>query len=146
MGSINKACLSGHLGADARLSATAGGTDVLGWRMAVTSARKGQGGGWEEETSWVPCVLYGPRARALAPLMSRGRKVAVSGELRERRWERDGQRHSVLELVAREVDLMSAPRGAAAAPSAEAEGRGAEEIASALEAAGATVYDDEIPF
>ena len=66
---------TGNLGNDCR-TGTAGQTPVVNFSVAVKS-----GYGQNEQTIWVDCALFGNRATALAPYLTKGQTVAVSGEL-----------------------------------------------------------------
>lgn len=105
--SINSVTVSGNLAADAELRTTQGGTAVLGFRLAVNERVKQADGTWADRPNWVGCALFGTRAEKLAQHMTKGKKVAVSGRLRYSEWERDGQRHGKLEVIASDVEFMT---------------------------------------
>lgn len=124
--SINAVAISGRLTRDPELRATQSGTQVLTVPVAVNERVRSASGQWEDRASFVDCVVFGRRAEALCDLLRKGDKVAVSGRLRQSSWEsRDGSRRSKVEVVADEVELMAAPRGAAQAAPAPG-GWGAE--------------------
>ena len=72
---MNNFNFTGNLGNDCR-AGTAGQTAVVNFSVAVKS-----GYGQNEQTIWVDCALFGNRATALAPYLTKGQTVAVSGEL-----------------------------------------------------------------
>lgn len=99
--------VTGNLGRDAELR-DAGSTTVCSFSVASTSKVKG-----EKVTTWVRCSLFGRRGEALSPYLTKGTKVAVSGELRTH--EHNGKTY--LELNVSELDLMGgAPRSGGPAP------------------------------
>ena len=105
--SINRVNISGFLTRDCELRATQGGTQILGFGMAVNDRRRNQQTGeWEDVPNFVDCVAFGARAEALSKILKKGMKVAVDGKLRYSSWEKDGQRRSKLEVVAEEIELM----------------------------------------
>ena len=107
--SINQVTISGNLTRDPELRQTQGGMAVMSLGVAVNERVKNQQTGeWEDRPNFVDCVVFGKRAEALSRLLSKGSKVAVSGRLRYSAWEKDGARRSKLEVIAEEVDLMSA--------------------------------------
>uniref|UniRef100_A0A7C9JER7 Single-stranded DNA-binding protein n=1 Tax=Muribaculaceae bacterium Z82 TaxID=2304548 RepID=A0A7C9JER7_9BACT len=129
--SINKVIVSGRLTRDPELRSTAGGTQVLSLSVAVNDRRKNpQSGEWEDYPNFVDCKMFGTRAESVSRFLSKGQKACIEGKLRYSSWERDGQKHSKLEVAVDEIELMSSP---AAAP--------AEEPAAEPEYA-----DEEIPF
>ena len=72
---MNNFNFTGNLGNDCR-PGQAGQTPVVNFSVAVKS-----GYGQNEQTIWVDCALFGNRATALTPYLTKGQTVAVSGEL-----------------------------------------------------------------
>ena len=106
--SINRVNISGNLTRDPELRATAGGTQVLSFGVAVNDRRKNpQTGDWEDYPNFVDCTMFGTRAEAVSRYLSKGTKVAIEGKLRYSSWERDGQRRSNLEVIVDEIEFMS---------------------------------------
>ena len=89
--------IAGNIGKDAVTRRTQGGDAVTGWSLAVEE-RAGQ----EKRTLWFDCSLWGKRGEALAPYLTKGSRVAVSGDLSTR--EHDGKTY--LTVKASEVTLM----------------------------------------
>lgn len=124
--SINTCTISGNLTRDPELRATASGTEVLGFSVAVNDRRRNpQTGVWEDIPNYIDCTMFGSRASALANILHKGSGVTVQGKLRWSQWERDGQKRSKIEVVVDEIALHdkkgAAPAGQAAAPEPEAE-------------------------
>ena len=108
--SINRAIVSGNLTRDPELRATAGGTQVLGFGIAVNDRRRNQQTGeWEDYPNFIDCTMFGNRAEALSRILRKGMKVAIEGKLRYSSWEdkNGGGRRSKVEIVPDEVVLMS---------------------------------------
>lgn len=89
--------IAGNIGKDAEVRSTQSGDKVTGWTVAVEE-RNGQ----DKRTLWFDCTLWGKRGEALAPYLTKGGKVAVSGELSTREYE--GKTY--LTLRADQVTLM----------------------------------------
>lgn len=154
---VNVVALTGRLTRDPELRATAGGTDVLGFGLAVNDSRKSaETGRWEDVPNFVDCKVLGRRAASLAPLLAKGMQVAVEGSLRYSSWEaQDGSRRSRLEVLVRELRLPPAERQGASggaqapAPRSPAAAAGAE-YAGSIDYLGRQVpayYEqEEIPF
>lgn len=106
--SINRVTISGNLTRDPELR-EAGGATILSFSVAVNDrAKNQQTGEWEDRPNFIDCVMFGRRGEALAPLLSKGLKVAVSGKLRYSSWEaKDGTKRSKVEVAADEVELMA---------------------------------------
>lgn len=124
--------IAGNIGKDAETRTTQGGDQVTGWSVAVEE-RNGQ----DKRTIWFDCSLWGKRGQALAQYLTKGTRVAVSGDLSTR--EHNGKTY--LTVRASEVTLMGGgekrdhvamPPGYEGTAPAEADRRRA--------------LDDEIPF
>lgn len=158
--SINRVVLSGNLTRDPDLRQTASGTSVLGFGMAVNDRRKNsQTGEWEDYANFVDCTMFGQRAQAISQYLRKGLKVAVEGKLRYSSWDRDGQKHSKLEVVVDELEFMSS-RGEGQQQGGYSYGGVSPQVAYAAQQAQAasgygmprfeempdTIYDEDIPF
>lgn len=114
--SINRVVVSGNLTRDPELRATPGGTQVLGFGVAVNDRRRNQQTGeWEDYPNFIDCTMFGNRAEALSRILRKGMKVAIEGKLRYSSWEdkNGGGRRSKVEIIPDEVVLMSQnPNGA----------------------------------
>ena len=110
--SINRVNISGNLTRDPEIRATQAGTSILTFGVAVNDRRRNpQTGEWEDYPNYIDCVVFGNRAEALQRFLSKGAKVAVEGKLRWSQWERDGQKHSKLEVIVDDIDFMSQRQG-----------------------------------
>lgn len=107
---INRVTVSGNLTRDPELRATNSGLSVLNIGMAVNDRRKNQETGqWEDQPNFVDVTVFGARADALSSILSKGFKIAVDGKLRWSQWEnKQGERRSKLEIIADEIELMTA--------------------------------------
>lgn len=95
---INVINISGHLGQDAELAHTAGGTAVLSFSIASNYQKK-TSNGWETFTNWVDCKMFGIRAESVARFLTKGTGVCITGKLHHATWEKDGQRRSKHEII-----------------------------------------------
>ena len=89
--------IAGNIGKSAETRRTPNGDAVTSWSVAVEE-RKGS----EKRTIWFDCSLWGKRGESLAPYLTKGGKVAVSGELSTR--EHDGKTY--LTVRAEQVTLL----------------------------------------
>lgn len=104
--SINHVSVTGNLTRSPELRATQGGTPVLSFGIAVNDRRKNASGQWEEVPNFFECVTFGNRATALSDILAKGMKVAIAGKLHYSSWEKDGQKHSKVDIIANDVELM----------------------------------------
>ncbi len=89
--------ISGNIGKDAVTRTTGGGEKVTGFTVAVEDRQ-----GKEKSTIWFDVAIWGARGEKLAEYLTKGGKVAVSGDLSTR--EHDGKTY--LTIRADQVTLM----------------------------------------
>lgn len=111
MTDINRVFLVGRLTRDAELRFTATGTPVGKFSIAINRSKK-SGEQWEEEVHYFDIVLWGKTAEALSKYLLKGKQVAIDGELRQNRWEQDGQSKSKVEIHATNIQLLGGSQGA----------------------------------
>lgn len=146
--SINRVNITGNLTRDPELRATAGGTQILAFGVAVNDRRKNpQTGAWEDVPNFVDCIVFGQRAEAVSRFISKGSKVAIEGKLRYSSWEtKEGQRRSKLEVIVDEIDFLSRQGQQVTSPSAEAAKVADTPAYGAPRAPEPEFYDADIPF
>lgn len=117
---MNSIQLIGRLTADPELRTTNGGTPVCTIRLAVPRRPR-----TEDPTPapvYINVVTYGAQGEAVATHMVKGRRVAVTGRLDYREWTTDDEvRHSLHEVIARDVTFLDAPPKASMATDGDAE-------------------------
>jgi single-strand DNA-binding protein len=102
---LNHVVLIGRLTRDAELKYTANGQAVCKFSVAV-NRRKKSGDQWVDEANFFDVVLWGRQGEALNQYLVKGKMVGVDGELRQDRWEQDGQNRSKVEIVAGNLQLL----------------------------------------
>ncbi len=110
MADVNHVVLVGRLTRDAELRYTSSGIAVCNFAVAVNRRRK-NGDEWSEEVSFFDIVLWGRQGEALNQYLVKGKQVAVDGELRQNRWEQDGQSRSRIEIIANNLQLLGGSSG-----------------------------------
>jgi single-strand DNA-binding protein len=73
--------IAGNIGKDADVRTTQGGDIVTGWSVAVED-RSGR----EKTTIWFDVSMWGKRGETLAQYLTKGSRVAVSGDLGRREY------------------------------------------------------------
>jgi single-strand DNA-binding protein len=143
MKNINRVILTGNLTRDPELRSTNGGTSVLAFGIAVNDTRKNPSTGeWDEIANFFDCSLFGARADALGRILTKGMKVAIEGKLRYNSWEKDGQKHSKVDVLVTELEILNS-RNSDGGENRSGAARKEVEIPPAPEI---TVYDEDIPF
>jgi single-strand DNA-binding protein len=110
MADINHVVLVGRLTRDAELKYTASGQAVCKFSVAVNRRRK-NGDQWEDEANFFDVVLWGKQGEAVNQFLLKGKTVGVEGELRQDRWQQDGQNRSKVEIVANNIQLLGGNPG-----------------------------------
>ena len=110
MADINHVVLVGRLTRDAELKYTAGGQAVCKFSVAINRRRK-NGDQWEDEANYFDVVLWGRQGESLNQYLLKGKTVGVDGELRQDRWQQDGQNRSKVEIVANNIQLLGGTPG-----------------------------------
>lgn len=101
MPNFNNVTLVGNLTRGPELRYTAEGTAIGTFSLANSDRKK--------VVSYFDIVAFGKVAENVAKYVTKGRCVLVSGELRQRSWEADGQRRSKVEIVANTVEFLDRP-------------------------------------
>jgi len=110
MADLNHVVLIGRLTRDAELKYTAGGQAVCKFSIAV-NRRKKNGDQWEDEANFFDIVLWGKQGESLQSYLVKGKMIGVDGELRQDRWQQDGQNRSKIEIIANYVQLLGGGGG-----------------------------------
>jgi single-strand DNA-binding protein len=150
MADINHVVLVGRLTRDAELKYTAGGQAVCKFSIAV-NRRKKSGDQWVDEVNFFDIVLWGRQGESINQYLVKGKQVGIEGELRQDRWEQDGQNRSKVEIVANNLQLLSGNSpgsGGSGGGGGYPERRGTEEKPPRAEgpAGGDDGFTDDIPF
>lgn len=141
MADINQVVLVGRLTRDAELKYTNTGFAIANLSLAVNRRVKKEDT-WQEEGNFFNAVLIGKRAEALSQYLQKGKQIAIQGELRQSRWEQDGQPRSRVEIFINNIQLLGS-RGPA--PSQELPADQSAELPPAS-APATDNFDDDIPF
>jgi len=119
MASLNKVFLIGNLVRPPELRYTPSGTAVADLRLAVNRNYTTQGGEKRDETCFLTVVVWSKQAETCSEYLDKGSPILVEGRLQTRDWEtKDGQKRSVVEVVAERVQFMGRGKTAGGAPSA----------------------------
>lgn len=104
---MNNVVISGNTTRDPELRATASGTQVLSFSVAVNEYRKTRTGEYESVPNYFDCTMFGNRAEKLAAFLRKGTKVVVTGRLHYSAWEKDGQKRSKVDITVDDIEFMT---------------------------------------
>ena len=147
MADINHVVLVGRLTRNAELKYTNNGSAVSKFSIAINQRRK-KDDQWVDESHFFDIVLWGKSAESLNQYLVKGKQVGIEGQLRQDRWEQDGQARSKVEIFATNVMLLGSGSGggggrqaAGPAPESKAGGDSGEHAGPAPDN-----FEDDIPF
>lgn len=100
----NKVVLIGRLVATPEMIKTSTDKSVTRVTIAVNRRFKSQTG--EREADFLTVVFWGRQAESLASYGSKGGLISIDGELRTRRYEKNGQSHYVTEVLGHSFKLL----------------------------------------
>ena len=107
---INHVIEIGRLTRDAEVTYTPGGMAVGKISIAVNRrVKKGQD--WVDEANYFDVSIFGKQAESLQKFLTKGKQIAVDGFLKQDRWEKDGQKHSAVKIVANDIQLLGGRDG-----------------------------------
>lgn len=110
MSTINHVFEVGFLTRSAEVKTSASGLEIVTFSIAVHSRVKSSQdeSGFVTVANFFDCVAFGKYFASVAKSMQKGRKVAVCGELRQNRYEKDGVQHQRVNIVVNEIDVFPA--------------------------------------
>jgi single-strand DNA-binding protein len=107
---LNHVSLIGRLTRDAEYKVLPSGQAVCNFSIAVNRRRK-NGDSWEDEANYFDIVLWGKQADSLNRYLVKGKQIGIDGELRQDRWQQDGQNRSKVVISAINVQLLGGGPG-----------------------------------
>lgn len=108
---MNILTATGNLGRNAETRFTSDQTPITNFSFALSS-----GYGKNQKTTWLECSIFGARGETLAPMLSKGTQIAITGEFSVREYnDKDGNLKSVPSLRVNDVTLLG-KKGDAPAP------------------------------
>lgn len=139
---INHVVLVGRLTRDAELRYTNSGSAVANISLAINTRRR-RDDQWVDEAHFFDAVVFGRTAEAVSPYLTKGKQIGLEGELRQNRWEQDGQRRSKVEIFIRNLQLLGS-RGDAMSAGPSPAGAPADRMGP--EPGPSRDFEDDIPF
>ena len=100
----NKVIMIGRLTAQPELVTTPTEKSVTRVTLAVNRRFKSQNG--EREADFISLVVWGSLAETLVSYVGKGSLISVDGELRTRKYEKDGHTNYVTEVLCHSFQLL----------------------------------------
>lgn len=109
---MNVCTFIGRLGKDPDMRYTTNGKAVASFSLAVNRDGK------KDESDWINFVAWEKTAEVIAQYCHKGDLLGVTGQLQQRSWEKDGQKHTVHEVKVNRIDFCGGNKKSGA-PAAE---------------------------
>jgi single-strand DNA-binding protein len=109
MANLNKVFLMGNLTRDPELRATAGGTNVCKFGLAINRKWTGSNGQAQESVCFVDVTAFGRQAEVINQYCTKGKPLFVEGRLEYSTWQsQDGQKKNKLEVIVENFQFIGA--------------------------------------
>jgi len=105
MSDLNSVVIVGRLTNDAKLEYTNSGLAICSFSIANNKDIK-KGDKWEKYASFFDVTLFGKHGEAVSKYLTKGGQVAIQGEIKQDRWEKDGKNHSKIKIIANNIQLL----------------------------------------
>lgn len=110
MSDLNVVSVTGRVG-KVELKYTQGGKAILEMSIAVGGSKK-INGQWEKTTTWLRTSQWDQSAERLSKMINKGDRIAVSGQLEVREYERkEGGKGTSVEIAFSEIVLLGGKPG-----------------------------------
>lgn len=129
----NKVIAIGRLTATPELTQTKSGKNLS--RVTVAVNRRFKSENVEREADFINVIFWGKLAETLVSYASKGSLLSVDGELRTRKYEKDGSNHYVTEVLGQSFQLLESR-----AQRAMRENNSGEDLADLI------LDEEELPF
>jgi single-strand DNA-binding protein len=103
---VNKIIIVGNLGKDPEVRFSQDGKAMCKFPVATSERWTDADGKKQEKTEWHNVVVWGKQAESCGQYLSKGRQVYIEGSIRTRTYDKDGQKHYMTEIVARDVKFL----------------------------------------
>ena len=107
MNDLNQVCLIGNLTRDCEAKYFQDGSCAVRFSIAVNGTKK-EGNEYVDDVSYFDVKVYGKTAENLIQFLKKGKKVGISGKLKQERWlDNSGNNRSAVCVVAGSINLLS---------------------------------------
>jgi single-strand DNA-binding protein len=109
--SVNRVILVGNVGADPEYRVTQTGSGMASFSLATSETWKDKiSGQKQEKTEWHRVVFFNRQAEVVRDYVHKGSQLYVEGKLQTRKWEADGVKQSITEVVCDRLEFVGGPK------------------------------------
>ncbi len=141
----NRVVLVGNVGKDPELRYTASGVPVATFSLATSEMWKDKDGQQRERTDWHSIVAWSKLAEIIQEIVKKGSRILVEGKIQSRFYEKNGEKRSVMEIVADNVLILDGRKSSDDALHA-VHGNGAGNTSAEASDFVVAPSDDDLPF
>lgn len=104
---VNKAIIIGNVGKDPEFKQFENGS-LCSFSLATSEGWKDKATGEKQErTEWHRIVCYEPLSKIASNFLKKGTQVYIEGQIKTRKWDKDGETRYSTEIVARSLQILS---------------------------------------
>ncbi|KAF5035047.1 Single-stranded DNA-binding protein [anaerobic digester metagenome] len=113
---VNKAILIGNLGRDPEIQNFDKGVKKASFSLATTETYRNREGQEMEQTEWHNIILWRGLAEIAEKFLRKGSQVYIEGRIRNRSYEKDGQKRYITEIEGDTLNLLGSRQSSDSAP------------------------------
>ena len=102
---MNKFMFTGRTTADIELKVTQSGVSVVSFALAVRRKYKNENGNYEAD--FINFTAFRQVAELLSKHTHKGDTIAVEGECRQRKYEKDGRTYYTVDFIVNEIEFLA---------------------------------------
>ena len=103
---INQIAVTGRLTQDPEFRLLEAGKAVVHFSVAANRLYRDDSDHWQDETSFIPVVVWDKLAEYVAERLQKGGAVIITGRLKSRTFEAENGNRNILEVVAKNIQLL----------------------------------------
>lgn len=112
MANFNKVIVAANLVSDPELKSV-GDSNVVRFRVAINRKFTTKSGEKKEESTYIDCEMWGPRATIISEYLGKGDPILIEGHLKQENWDtKDGEKRSKIIVSIQDFEFMSAKKSA----------------------------------
>ena len=100
---MNKVILIGRISSDISMNKTQSGTETATFSVAVD---RNMGAGKDKATDFIRCVAWGKTATFVGQYFSKGKQIALEGNIKTGSYEKDGVKHYTTDVWVDKVEFV----------------------------------------
>lgn len=106
--SVNKVILIGNVGDDPKIVNFDNGNSVANFPLATSTRAFKTKDGREvpETTEWHNLVVRGGLVGVVESYVNKGDRLYVEGSIKTRSWDKDGEKHYIVEIIVRDMQML----------------------------------------